>query len=91
MVLFVKNIIKNINSVVCDLCEVCIMGTYVGWLDSRIKNMRWLDIAMVKWSVAAFILLIAKLWPPLLSLDWYWYLIIGVLTMIRPLYTMFKR
>jgi len=53
--------------------------------------MKWFDISFVKISVAAFILMIAALWPPILGLDWYWYLLIGVLAMIRPLYAMFKR
>jgi hypothetical protein len=66
------------------------MGKMTKWLDSKIKKMNWLDIKMIKWSVAAFILLIAKLWPTIFSLNWYWYLIIGVLAMIRPVYTMFK-
>jgi len=61
------------------------------WLNSIVQRMKWFDISFVKISVAAFILMIAALWPPILSLDWYWYLIIGVLAMIRPLYTMFKR
>lgn len=70
--------------------EVSNMGKCTKWLNSKVKKMNWFDIKMIKWSVAAFILLIAKLWPPLLSLNWYWYLIIGVVAMIRPLYTMFK-
>jgi hypothetical protein len=67
------------------------MGMYTDWLNSKIQKMNWLDMKMVKLCVAVFILMVAKLWPPLLSLDWYWYLLIGVLAMIRPLYTMFKK
>jgi hypothetical protein len=55
------------------------------WMNSRIQKCVWYDIGFVKLSVAAFILMIAKLWAPLLSLEWYWYLIIGVIAAIRPL------
>ncbi len=33
----------------------------------------WADIALTKIAVFAGALLIAKLWTPILSLDWYWY------------------
>ncbi|GAJ19990.1 unnamed protein product [marine sediment metagenome] len=65
------------------------MGLF-SWLDSKIKNMRWYDISLVKLSTAAFILMIAKLWPPLLSLAWHWYLIIALLAAIIPLKNLFK-
>ncbi len=61
------------------------------WIDSKIKNMRWYDMSLVKLSTAAFILMIAKLWQPLLSLAWYWYLIIAVAAAIVPLKKVFKQ
>ncbi|GAH29833.1 unnamed protein product [marine sediment metagenome] len=54
--------------------------------DSKIKKLNWLDIQFIKLSVAGCILMIAKLWEPLLSLDWYWYAIIFVLAAIKPVY-----
>ena len=39
----------------------------------------------------AFGLMIAKLWKPILYLDWYWYLIIALLASIKPLTTFFKQ
>ena len=54
--------------------------------DSKIKKLNWLDIQFIKLSVAGCILMIAKLWGPLLSLDWYWYAIIFVLAAIKPVY-----
>jgi len=35
--------------------------------DSKIKKLNWLDIQFIKLSVAGCILMIAKLWEPLLS------------------------
>jgi len=54
--------------------------------DSKIKKLNWIDIQFIKLSVAGCILMIAKLWEPLLSLDWYWYAIIFVLAAIKPAY-----
>jgi hypothetical protein len=65
------------------------MSLIKNW-NKKVKKMDWLDIGMIKLSVAGFILMVAKLWTPLLSLDWYWYAIIFVLAMIRPVYKFFK-
>lgn len=43
-----------------------------GWANQKIGKFTCIDMALTKFSVAAFTLMIAKLWPPLLSLDWYW-------------------
>ncbi|MFC1728143.1 hypothetical protein ACFLZ7_01600 [Nanoarchaeota archaeon] len=49
-----------------------------------IKKLDWKDMGLIKLSVAGFILMIAKLWAPLLNLAWYWYGLIFVLAAIRP-------
>ncbi len=59
-------------------------------MESKIPKMKWYDIGFVKLSVAGFVLFLAKIWSDLLALEWYWYLLIGVLAMIRPLYVMFS-
>ena len=48
------------------------------WVETGMKKFKWYDISLIKFSTAAFTLLLAKLWSPLLSLAWYWYLIVGV-------------
>jgi len=48
------------------------------------------DIALTKIAVFAGALIIAKLWNPILSLDWYWYLIISILAAIKPLSSLYK-
>jgi len=52
--------------------------------NSIIKKCDWIDIGLLKISVAAAVLLIAKLWPPIMGLDWYWYAIILVIAAIKP-------
>ena len=62
-----------------------------GWMNSKIQKCVWYDISLIKLSTAAFILMIAKLWAPILSLEWYWYLIIGILAGIKPTMIIFGR
>ena len=44
----------------------------------------YLDVLLAETSAMAFALLFAKWWSPLLSLDWYWYLIIGIAVAYKP-------
>lgn len=60
------------------------------WANKKIGKLTWIDIGLTKLSVAAFVLMIAKLWPPLLSLDWYWYGLIFVVLAIIPLRNFWK-
>ncbi|MFC1663847.1 hypothetical protein ACFL0A_01855 [Patescibacteria group bacterium] len=65
--------------------------SFTSWINSSIKNLNWTDVSLVKLSVAGFILMIAKLWEPLLSLSWYWYAVIGLLAALKPLQKMLKK
>lgn len=42
---------------------------FITWVETKIHHYRWYDISLIKLSTAAFILMVAKLWPPLLSLE----------------------
>jgi len=64
---------------------------YFEWLNEKVKKMEWYDISLTKLSVAAFILMVAKLWEPILALEWYWYGIIFVLAAIGPWTKMFGK
>ena len=55
------------------------------WADKKMAKLTWIDMGLTKLAVAAFVLMIAKVWPPLLSLDWYWYGLIWILLAIIPL------
>lgn len=59
------------------------------WVESKMKFFHWYDISLIKLSTAAFTLMVAKLWPPLLALDWYWYLVISLVVAIPPMQKMF--
>lgn len=50
----------------------------------------WLDVGLIKIAVFAATLFLAKLWKPLLSLEWYWYLALWIITAIKPFVSAFK-
>lgn len=52
------------------------------WSEKNIKKLKWYDIGIFKLCILSATLLLAKLWPPLLSLEWYWYAIVFALTFI---------
>ena len=64
---------------------------YFGWINEKVKKMEWYDLSLTKLSTAAVILMIAKLWEPILALEWYWYGIIFVLAAIGPCIKLFKK
>lgn len=67
------------------MCMCC------SWINEKIKKINCCDIGLIKLSIAAFVLMLAKLWAPLLSLEWYWYGIIFVLAVIKPLAKILKK
>jgi len=60
------------------------------WVDLKIKKCDLIDMKLIQLSSAALVLMIAKIWKPLLNLDWYWYGVIFVLAIIKPIYKMLK-
>ena len=60
------------------------------WAESKIRRFKWYDISLTKLATAAFVLLAAKLWPALLSLDWSVYLTVSVIAAVRPCLVMFS-
>jgi len=50
-----------------------------------------IDIRLVRLAGFALGLMIAKLWEPILYLDWYWYLVITLLALIKPVMTFWKQ
>ena len=50
-----------------------------------------IDIRLVGLASFSLGLMVAKLWQPSLYLDWYWYLVIALLSSIKPMMTFFKQ
>ena len=63
---------------------------YKKWVDKKIKLLTFWDFPLIKLSTGVFFLMIAKLWPPLLSLEWHWYLSIALVVALPVMYKMFK-
>jgi hypothetical protein len=61
-----------------------------GWANRKIGKFTLIDMALTKFSVAAFTLMIAKLWPPLLSLEWHWYGLVFAVLAIVPLWNFWR-
>lgn len=49
------------------------------------KKLSCVDVQLIKISVIGFTLLLAKLWEPILSLEWYWYAALFVVAAIKPI------
>ncbi|KAB2877950.1 hypothetical protein F9K33_15000 [bacterium] len=47
----------------------------------------WLDVGLTKIAVFFATLFLAKVWGPILGLEWYWYLILGIIASIKPFMT----
>ena len=60
------------------------------WADSRIQTLRWYDISLVKLAAFTFALLVAKVWPAILSFDWPVYLAITIVASLPVLIRMFR-
>ena len=60
------------------------------WANQKISKLKYNDMQLIKIAVAGFVLMIAKLWPTILALDWYWYLAIMIVAMIKPMYKVFS-
>lgn len=60
-------------------------------INSKIKKLKWFDIGMIKLASMAFALMVAKLWEPLLSLEWHWYAVAFVLLSLVAAVKFFKK
>jgi hypothetical protein len=67
-----------------------VFKSFLKKFNSKIKTLTLTDIQLIKLSVFAFTLLLAKLYTPLLSFNWYIYVIVFILAGIRPIYKMLK-
>jgi len=50
-----------------------------------------IDVRLMGLGGFFFGLMLAKLWDPILGLDWYWYLIIALVLSIKFIITFFKQ
>lgn len=55
------------------------------WAESNIRRMSVWAFGMTKLSVIFFTLMIAKLLPAVLRLEWYWYALVAVVAQLAVL------
>ena len=60
-------------------------------INSGKKRFTIIDVASDEIAMFALAFLIAKYWIAVTSLAWYWYLLIFVVFIIKPLMAMFKK
>jgi len=58
----------------------------ITFINDAAKKLDGMDIGLVKLYILAIAFLIAKYYPQVSSLDWYWYAGVAVLAVIRPFY-----
>jgi len=63
----------------------------INLLSSRKKKFTITDVASDEIAMFALALLIAKYWTAATSFAWYWYVIIFVIFLIKPLMAMMKK
>ena len=64
---------------------------YLKWINNGVKRLVWYDISLIKLATMVFALLLAKQFPVLLDLNWYWYVIVFVIAGAIPGYKLFKK
>jgi len=63
----------------------------IDWMNKQHKNTDFWDMGLTKWTMFFFTLFLVKLFPELLALDWYVYLIAALILAIRPVYHFFGK
>jgi len=67
----------------------------IAWLKKRVKRMDIWDIALIKYSVIAFVLFVITIWPAFLNWVLFvnpWYFFIAFLILIaRPFYRVYLK
>ena len=62
----------------------------IKWGEAGVKKLEWYDISLIKLSTAAFVLLIAKFWPVLVSFNTWIYIVVALLAAYSPMKKFFS-
>jgi hypothetical protein len=71
--------------------EINEIMSFTKWYGGLLKKMKWYDIGMIKLSVAAFTILVAKFYPEIISADWTVYGAITILAAAPVIYHVLKK
>ena len=67
------------------------MSRLIEWVDGKVAQMRYFDVAATKLAVLFFTLFLVKIWPPIICLDWRWYLGLSFVVAAPIIYRIFER
>lgn len=59
------------------------------FIKSKVKQLDWIDIGLIKWSCIAFGILLAMLFPEILNIDIWLIVAIIVILALRPTYRVY--
>lgn len=62
---------------------------FFAWLEKRSQRLSYWDIGFIKWAAIIFGLFLAKLFPVLMKVNIWVYLVIAILLWLRPIYVLF--
>jgi len=57
--------------------------------NEMLAKMDIVDVKLACLAKASLILMIAKLWPPLMGFEWYWYLAAAAVLYVKPIKKLF--
>jgi len=63
---------------------------YFNCINHHVSQFKWYHISSIKASTFAFTLLVAKLWPPILSLQWGIYILLTLVASIPLIWRMIQ-
>ena len=65
----------------------------IKWSERTMKRFRWYDVKLAQWAAIFAVLTVIALWPAFLTavqkIEWYWYLILAIITGLPLLKRMF--
>jgi len=61
------------------------------WANQKVKKFTWMDVKLLPLAGICVGLVLAKLIPSILGINIWWFVVIGILALLKPYYTFFKK
>ena len=65
--------------------------SFIQWVNSKIKKMNWVDMALLKLSCMVFGIMLVVLIPSLIDISIWWLLIAFIALALKPMYAVFSK
>lgn len=70
---------------------VMVISNIINFFNVRVKRLKIYDIKLAQGAAMCVILVIAKLYPPLMNVGLWWFVIVGIILALRPMYAFFVK